>query len=362
MKLAVFMETCLPGWGGASGVWTHTLRRLADEGHHITLCAGRAVGVPEHERLNIRTPSFVDPRKNTALQLIRLARWFNTHRHAGRYDATISATCIAPGDLLAPHDPLTACILPLMPPRPRLKLRLRARLEARALHSESIRKVLLPSQRTVNQLVERFPKLSDRTELLPPAVAPPTPDKPQARAALRQAFDIPEDAVVFTFPAMRPVLKGIAPTLQAFRSLLDAGDALAERAVLVLVGGATYPQWAHLASLGLRDRVRWMGLTQRLPQVLHASDVVLLPAIESALSEGALEARILNKPIVVSGQDGVSEWLDTDDPAVAIVQDPTDAQAIAEHARRLTTVTPKTPTGWPIEDRLNALTRVLESL
>ncbi len=87
--------------------------------------------------------------------------------------------------------------------------------------------------------------------------------------------------------------------------------------------------------LGVSHRVRFLGNRQDIPMLMGASDVVLVPSLESA-REGfgrvAMEAMAMERPVVASNTGGLREVVNEE---CGILVPPGDAEALARAVRRL---------------------------
>lgn len=64
---------------------------------------------------------------------------------------------------------------------------------------------------------------------------------------------------------------------------------------------------AQCASLGLTDRVRFLGYRRDVPELLEAADVVVLPSLYEGLPLVAIEALAAGRPMVATEIDGTPE-------------------------------------------------------
>jgi glycosyltransferase involved in cell wall biosynthesis len=96
------------------------------------------------------------------------------------------------------------------------------------------------------------------------------------------------------------------------RHLLAALAMLASRRrnlVALLAGeGPLEPDLrAQCATLGLTDRVRFLGHRRDVPELFEASDIVVLPSLYEGLPLVAIEALGANRPLVATDVDGTPE-------------------------------------------------------
>jgi glycosyltransferase involved in cell wall biosynthesis len=116
--------------------------------------------------------------------------------------------------------------------------------------------------------------------------------------------------------------------------LLEAAAQIPE-AVFVLVGDG--PQRSALesqaATLGLTNRVRFLGHRSDVPALLAASDLFVLPSLYEGLPLSVLEAMAARRPVVATDIAGTREAVV--DGITGLLVPPTDPGALAQALRRL---------------------------
>jgi UDP-glucose:(heptosyl)LPS alpha-1,3-glucosyltransferase len=158
----------------------------------------------------------------------------------------------------------------------------------------------------------------------------PTPSG--ARAALRSAQGWPVSGTLFLQVAHNFRLKGVASTLKAVARLAGQGFDLH----LAVAGRGPNPdEYRRLAaSLGISDRVRFLGAIADIRPLLAAADALVHPAFYDACSLACLEAWASGLPVAVSGEDGASGLM-TDGVQGWLIRDPGDAAEITFHMKQL---------------------------
>jgi D-inositol-3-phosphate glycosyltransferase len=135
-----------------------------------------------------------------------------------------------------------------------------------------------------------------------------------ARSALRERLGLPADAVVLVFAGRIQPLKGPDVVLRAAASLLRLCPGLADRLVVVIVGGPSGSEvgapgrLAGLASgLGISEFVRLEPpCPQReLADWYRAADIVLVPSHSESFGLVALEAQACGTPVVAAAVGGL---------------------------------------------------------
>jgi glycosyltransferase involved in cell wall biosynthesis len=89
---------------------------------------------------------------------------------------------------------------------------------------------------------------------------------------------------------------------KGLEDLLDASPAISQRATIAVVGeGPLRDALEEQArTLGVCDRVRFMGFSSDIGLLLRAADVIALPSLWEGLSISLLEAMAAGKPIVTT--------------------------------------------------------------
>ncbi len=149
--------------------------------------------------------------------------------------------------------------------------------------------------------------------------------EPEARRAARAALGAPPSAQVLVSVAVLRPGKGIETLLAALQLMAsDHPHAVA----WVAGGGPLRPELERLAgSLGVADRVRWLGFCRDVPRLLAAGDLFVLPSHFEAFPGALLEAMAAELPVVASAVGGIPEILG--DPPAGRLVPPGSARALA---------------------------------
>lgn len=197
--------------------------------------------------------------------------------------------------------------------------------ELHALHVAKL--VIANSQRTKRDLLAiGIPEEKIHVVYLgsEPDWQPPTPEK---RAKARSSFDLPQDAAVVSF------IGGLGyDRNKGFDTLLGAWrEANLPNAILVAAGaGRGFIHWRReIELMGLHGRVRLLGFTDRVGDLLNASDLFVSPVRYEAFGMNVLEALCRGVPSIVSKSARVAElypaelskWLLDDAEDVSALRD-----------------------------------------
>jgi D-inositol-3-phosphate glycosyltransferase len=167
------------------------------------------------------------------------------------------------------------------------------------------------------QLTELYGARPQRVKTVSPGVdlsvfRPVSPAAPSA--AVRRRLGLPPDAVVLVFAGRIQPLKGPDVVLRAAASLLRVAPGLADRLVVVFVGGPSGSEVgapgrlsALAASLGVSDYVRYEPpCTQpELAEWYRAATMVLVPSHSESFGLVALEAQACGTPVVAAAVGGL---------------------------------------------------------
>ncbi len=130
-------------------------------------------------------------------------------------------------------------------------------------------------------------------------------EEPGARAAARQKFGLPADALIVGGVGRLHYQKNFPLFLQVAAAV---GARLPE--VMFVVAGEG-PERAALKdmsrSLGLADRVRFLGFVKDMPELYEGLDLLLLTSHFEGTPLTVLEAMAMGVPVVASRVDGVDE-------------------------------------------------------
>jgi glycosyltransferase involved in cell wall biosynthesis len=103
---------------------------------------------------------------------------------------------------------------------------------------------------------------------------------------------------------------------------------------LMVGGGRRQEEMRDLAgSLGLGERVHFLGNRRDVPELLGAMDIFVLPSHSEGVSLAVLEAMAAGLPVIVSAVGGLPEIIHHEETGLLIP--PKDAEALAGSLARL---------------------------
>ena len=194
--------------------------------------------------------------------------------------------------------------------------------------------VIAPSRFVADTAASMFPRLD--AKVVHYAVASPDDSLRAERPKVREEFDTPLDAIVTVQACRLEEWKGQRIHLQALAHLRDLGGWNCW-----IVGGAQRPHEVRLLeslkneamSLGIADRVRFVGQRSDVPRILAAADIYCQPNTGlEGLPVVFTEAFDAQLPIVTSDIGGFWEIVDE---TCGIRVPAGDSSAVAEALRRL---------------------------
>jgi glycosyltransferase involved in cell wall biosynthesis len=153
------------------------------------------------------------------------------------------------------------------------------------------------------------------------------------RTAARRRLSLSADRAIIAFIGTLgwDRNKGFDTLFAAQRSLCRSAD---WDGMLVAAGGGQEVEYwrAEANRAGLGDRVRMLGFTTQVPDLLAASDVIVAPSKYESYGLGVHEALCCGLPAIVSRTAGVAERYPPELSSL-LLDDPEDAAALAEKLR-----------------------------
>jgi glycosyltransferase involved in cell wall biosynthesis len=155
------------------------------------------------------------------------------------------------------------------------------------------------------ETVELFKVRSSKVRMIPNAVSPARMKPSRGCAAGRQALGIPRRArVILSLGAMSWEKDPLGHLAISARVLQEIPDA-----VHLFVGDGPLRSRAERAAraLGIAQRTRFLGSRGDVPDLMAASDLLLLASAVEGMPGGAIEAGIVGLPVVGYAIGGVPE-------------------------------------------------------
>jgi UDP-glucose:(heptosyl)LPS alpha-1,3-glucosyltransferase len=188
------------------------------------------------------------------------------------------------------------------------------------------RRIVLTSQTLVAQTLEAYPACQDAIAVITPGV-----ERVNGIATVlqktesRRKLGLPESGFCILFVGNDYRKKGLETLLQAVSTLP------VDRYVAVVGNPSQVPQFkAQALSLGLADRVYFLGAFRDVSPAYVAADSLAHPTREDTFAMVVLEAMAHGLPVVVSAERycGIAALL-THEANALVLEDPLDALALA---------------------------------
>lgn len=140
--------------------------------------------------------------------------------------------------------------------------------------------------------------------------------KAEYRAAIREKYNIPDDAFVFVFVGRINRDKGINELLEAYKNMV------ADRPCYLMIVGPSEMDETVNAELynwsTNQEKVIYTGATKTVEQFLAAADCFVLPSYREGLAIGSLEAQAMGLPLVVTDIRGLIDAVVPDKTALTV--------------------------------------------
>jgi UDP-glucose:(heptosyl)LPS alpha-1,3-glucosyltransferase len=350
--------------GGTERYLNQLALHLAERGHEVTIVC-RSHAEPPHAA--VRFEVLREPAVGGAWRMWAFAKSVERHVAASSYDVVVGLGKTWTHDVVRLGGGTHQSYLELahastLEPWERatfkgaLKHRLALRIEARALAHGAYGHVITNSHMVRRDVMERYGVPEDALTVVHNGVDLERFGRAHhgaAAAALRAECGWNDDDVAVLFLGTGYGRKGLAHALAAFPSVLRERPA----ARLVVAGrDSAKARYEHMAaSLGLAERVTFLGERKDAECVFAAADVYVLPTQYDPFANTTLEALASGLPVVTTEHNGGAEVLDensgsvlerTDDPdeiAAALVHwtDPERLLAAREATRRVAAEHPR---------------------
>lgn len=339
LRIAIVVERFAPDGGGVENVAWQVVHQLDRMGVDVTVLTRSPD--PQLVKDTQSAPNVQRIRVPTLWQPLRVAAFSRAAARAaqqGSFDVVHSFSRTRHQDLYragggshreymrhnyASDSPAARMLRPFTP-RHRILLGIEE-----AVFKDPTQRIQCASKFVAEALTARYGVSPDRILLLPNAVDATrfgTDDALAAGRRLRAEIDEKAERI-WLFPASGWKRKGLTTTLEAFARIRDSG-------LRLWIAGRDDPTaWKRLAaSLGIVDRVRFLGQRDDLEAVYGAVDGMVLPTRYDAFANVTLEAAVSGLPIITTVTNGAAEWLGE---AVVGLDDGSDPGALAEAIRAL---------------------------
>ncbi|WP_432722994.1 glycosyltransferase family 4 protein [Jeongeupia wiesaeckerbachi] len=177
--------------------------------------------------------------------------------------------------------------------------------EAQMFAHPALKTVICNSKLVRDEIADRFAVPDHKLELIYNGVDTDLfhPDLVRHRAAMRDAWQVPQDAPLLAYVGSGFARKGVATALAAIVPhpgvyLVIAGDDKHAK---------RYRKQAD--DLGIADRVRFLGGLNDVKPVYGAADALILPTLYDPFPNVCVEAFASGLPVFTSPMCGAAEWI-----------------------------------------------------
>jgi UDP-glucose:(heptosyl)LPS alpha-1,3-glucosyltransferase len=199
-------------------------------------------------------------------------------------------------------------------------------MEDRLMQSSSLKAIICPSCWVREELESYYPKLAAIAHVIANGVDLNSfsycPD-PCSRKDLRAAFAATGSRRVLLFVAANFWLKGLDRAIALLPYLPES--------VLIVIGGDKHPPFIYQArTLGVADRLVFLGPQADMPAYYQAADLLIHPTRYDPFANVCLEALSCGTPVITTARDGVADLLRAGQGGAVM-----DPKAGPEHSARL---------------------------
>ncbi len=198
-------------------------------------------------------------------------------------------------------------------------------------------RVVVISRAVGEHLLKDAPAMADRIVVIPPGIDPARFHPENDGRAVREAWGVRPEEVVFGVVGRIHWWKGQDDFLRAAARMAHR----VPHARFAIVGDVVPgEEWRRhqlereVARMGIADRVIWAGYRDDIPQVMAALDVLVLPSSEpEPFGRVIVEAMATARPVIASAHGGPLEIVVPEE--TGLLFPPRDASALAEAMLRL---------------------------
>jgi len=319
MRFAFAIVSLFPG-GGLQRDCIDIARRVRKSGHEVTIFTSRISDTEFVKDLPVRILHVV-PATNHKRQRI-----FSNQFHkaaAGSFDLLVGFDKLAGLDVLYCSDRsmyARTAMSPLMRMLPRYSEFIR--LEKECFAPNQTTKILLLSESQLNEYWTWWQTEPKRLTLLPPTLVPKRRKfeyrTDGSRQEWRAKLDLSDDDWAWIAVAVQPRTKGIDRTVRALcrfsnaRLLVVGLDEDDDRSAEI-VGLAR--------TLGISNRIKWLGHREEIPELMAAADLFVHPARYDTTGTVILEAIVNGLPVVTTSACGYAKHVSGADAGI-VIQEP----------------------------------------
>lgn len=339
MKIAVVIKECGLTRGGAERYAVRLLQRLVAAKHEVHLFANAwdpelTESVQCHFVPYIKKPLF--------LKAWSFAR--NAHRILTRYrfDLIYGLTQFVPLDIYRTGGGIYPAYLEARYPDPAQrrwkkylpKIRAMLRLENKIIRSRRTYYFMANSHQCREELIRYYRVDPSRVEVIYNGIDFSlfhTRRSQQARKEIRAKLRLEPNEILLLFAGNGFRRKNLDTVLEMMKSLGPE----ARRFKVAVVGRGRIAHYRRKATqMGVEKQFVFLGPQSEIQMWYQGADALIHPALYDPCSNACLEALACGLPVLTTKKNGASHWIEHGKNGF-VVEDPRDAQAFADVARRL---------------------------
>lgn len=216
-----------------------------------------------------------------------------------------------------------------------LRQRALLRAEDRLLRRNPPPTVVAISAYVARQVKTHYGLNADRVRVIFNGIDPDettAEDRARNRREVRATFSVPSNAYVMVVVAHNFKLKGLACAIDALARLSPLSEA---EPILLIIGRGKPNRYKHQADrLGVSNRVRFVGTTDRISAFYHAADVLVHPTFFDPCSRVVLEALAAGLPCITTRWNGAAEMIENGKHGF-VIDSPHDVDSLTRAMNRL---------------------------
>jgi len=341
MNIALCYESVLPSRGGCETYIGDLSRRLAQDGHdvHLYACRWDSAALPDamhFHKLDV-------PKGMRFLRPWRFGRAVEKALAGRDHDVTVGFDKTWGQDVLYPQGGLhKASVAHNRRKHANSLLRTVASLAKwfdpaawsfakleRKQYLGMTRPIVVVNSEMVRGHFAKFYTIgSEKIRVVRSAIDPTrfdAADRAERRMSERTTWGIADDVPVGLFVAMNYRLKGLAPLIRALAHLPRETPLK-----IAVVGHPKFARYERLAeSLGVRDRVIFLGFRASPKDAYFAADFLVHPTFYDPCSLVVLEALACGLPVITTRYNGAGELLSPPSNGF-VIDDPHDARELGD--------------------------------
>lgn len=132
------------------------------------------------------------------------------------------------------------------------------------------------------------------------------PQNQNSKQESRNRFGLDSNVVIISCVAFHDKVKGIDTLIEAVKIL---SEICSEKFIVCQIGSGKMSDKYHedAKQKGVDKYIKWMGLSDNVPEILAASDIYVQPSRSEGISLAIMEADMSSLPVIASNVGGIPE-------------------------------------------------------